>query len=102
MGKLHSTARWQRVRRQQLREHPWCAMCACHGVVEPATIADHVEPHHGDVNKFWLGELQSLCKPCHDGAKQSFESKGYRDEIGADGWPVDPKHPVNSSVRRDG
>jgi hypothetical protein len=21
----------------------------------PATICDHVEPHHGDVNKFWLG-----------------------------------------------
>jgi hypothetical protein len=32
-------------------------------IVTPATICDHVEPHHGDVNKFWLGPFQSLCKP---------------------------------------
>jgi 5-methylcytosine-specific restriction enzyme A len=28
----------------------------------PATICDHVEPHRGDVNKFWLGPFMSLCK----------------------------------------
>ena len=44
--------------------------------MEPATICDHVEPHRGDINKFWLGKLQSLCKPCHDGAKREIELNG--------------------------
>jgi 5-methylcytosine-specific restriction enzyme A len=26
----------------------------------PATICDHVEPHRGDVNTFWLGPFMSL------------------------------------------
>jgi len=94
MGRLYDKARWSRVRRQQLRAHPWCAMCWQKGLVVPATVVDHVEPHRGDVNKFWLNPLQSLCKPCHDGRKQSLEKKGYIDEIGSDGWPIDASHPA--------
>ena len=90
----YSTERWARIRRHQLLTHPLCAFCAERGVVDPATICDHVEPHHGDVNKFWLGRLQSLCKPCHDGAKKVVEQRGYRTDIGLDGWPTDPRHPV--------
>ena len=33
--------------------------------------SDHVEPHHGDVNKFWLGPFQSLCKGCHESTKRT-------------------------------
>jgi hypothetical protein len=43
----------------------------------------------------WFGELQSLCKFHHDSAKQQEEKMGYRSDIGADGWPMDPRHPVN-------
>ena len=93
-GKWYSTERWARIRRHQLREHPLCALCLERGVVEPATICDHIEPHRGDVNKFWLGPFQSLCKPCHDSAKRYVELRGYCSDIGADGWPVDPHHPV--------
>ena len=75
-------------------EHPLCAFCAERGLIVPATICDHVEPHHGDINKFWLERLQSLCKPCHDGAKKVVEQRGYRTDIGLDGWPTDPRHPV--------
>ncbi len=49
--------------------------------------------HHGDVNKFWLGELQSLCQHCHVTAKYDIETRGYRRDIGFDGWPLDPRHP---------
>lgn len=91
---FYSTARWARLRRHQLLTHPLCAFCAERGLVVPATICDHVEPHHGDINKFWLGRLQSLCKPCHDGAKKVVEQRGYRTDIGLDGWPLDPRHPI--------
>ncbi len=67
-AELYSTARWQRIRRHQLQEHPLCKYCAETGIVKPATICDHVEPHHGDVYKFWSGPFQSLCKRCHDSA----------------------------------
>lgn len=87
--------RWRRLAKRQLREHPLCAMCLARGGrVEPATIADHVEPHRGDWNRFILGALQSLCKPCHDGAKREEEARGYRTDIGEDGLPLDPKHPA--------
>jgi 5-methylcytosine-specific restriction protein A len=46
-----------------LLEHPLCAYRAEIGIVKPATICDHVEPHHGDVNKFWLGPFQMQALP---------------------------------------
>jgi len=58
--KWYSTARWARIRTHQLREHPFCAFCLKRGIVMAAEICDHVEPHHGDVNKFWLGPFQAL------------------------------------------
>jgi 5-methylcytosine-specific restriction protein A len=89
----YSTARWARIRRYQLLEHPLCKYCAERGIVTPATICDHVEPHRGDVNKFWLGPFQSLCKSCHDSTKRLVETRGFRPDIGLDGWPIDPRHP---------
>src|SRR5262245_58464266 len=41
-------------------------------------------------------ELQSLCKLRHESAKKREEARGYSTAIGADGWPVDPRHPVYS------
>jgi hypothetical protein len=61
-------------------------------IVTPATIADHVEPHHGDRHKFYHGALQSTCKACHDGDKRSIERRGYNNRIGEDGWPIDKVH----------
>jgi 5-methylcytosine-specific restriction endonuclease McrA len=77
-AELYSSARWQQIRRHQLQEHPLCKYCAETRIVEPATICDHVEPHHGDVNKFWSGPFQSLCKRCHDSAKHHVELHGAR------------------------
>jgi hypothetical protein len=39
-------------------------------IAMPATVADHVESHCRDLNKFLLGELQSLCDNCHKTIKQ--------------------------------
>src|SRR5262249_36052165 len=48
-----------------IRTSPLCVFCLARGIVTPAVIADHIEPHRGDRNKFILGPLQSLCRECH-------------------------------------
>lgn len=90
---LYDRQRWQNLRRHQLRTHPLCAFCLKQGIVTPATVADHIEPHNDDINKFWLGKLQSLCASCHSGAKQQIETQGFANGCGVDGMPLDPRHP---------
>jgi 5-methylcytosine-specific restriction protein A len=90
----YSTPKWIRRSKAQRRREPLCAECLKHGRLTPACIADHIEPHRGDVNRFWLGALQSLCGSCHSKSKQSLEVRGYSTEIGLDGFPVDRQHPA--------
>jgi hypothetical protein len=91
-------ARWKRRKRHQLKVHPLCKMCLDRGVVNPATVVDHVIPHKGNFNAFFLGDLQSLCKDHHDGAKQWEEKRGYARDIGEDGFPIDRRHPFNKQA----
>ncbi len=62
MAGSYGTARWQRLRQQQLQCEPLCAYCLKDGKTTPATIADHIIPHKGNEAAFWDNELQSLCK----------------------------------------
>lgn len=91
---LYHTRRWKRLRRHQLRISPLCSMCLRQGLAVPAAVVDHVEPHKGNLLKFWCGQLQSLCKPCHDSRKRFVDLHGYDYAVGADGWPLDNRHPV--------
>ena len=50
------------MRTHQLQLHPLCKYCAELGRVTPATIVDHIEPHKGDVNKFWLGQAAIIVR----------------------------------------
>jgi hypothetical protein len=86
--------RWRKKARHQLRIEPLCRYCKELGHICPATIADHVVPHAGDWHRFWFGDLQSLCKQCHDKWKRIEEEQGYRPGYGEDGCPLDPKHPA--------
>jgi 5-methylcytosine-specific restriction enzyme A len=95
----YRTKRWARRSRQQLRIAPLCCFCSEKGVVTPAQVADHIVPHKGNSDLFWFGALQSLCWPCHSSTKSQIENKGYHNDIGADGWPVDGRHPVYASDR---
>jgi 5-methylcytosine-specific restriction enzyme A len=90
----YSLPRWIRRAKAQRRREPLCVECLRKGLAVPADVADHIEPHKGDPNKFWLGALQSLCHQCHSRHKQSFEVRGHSLEIGLDGFPVDAKHPA--------
>jgi hypothetical protein len=91
---LYKTKRWLDLRAQQLALEPLCAMCLKEGRFTPANTCDHVEMHDGDPAKFWAGPFQSLCSHHHNSTKQGEEARGFSDEIGDDGFPVDTKnHP---------
>lgn len=93
MTRHYGKAIWQKKRADQLRRSPLCRYCEIEGRTVAAVIADHIEPHKGDINAFYGNELQSLCKRCHDSTKKKIERRGYDDRIGVDGLPVDPNHP---------
>jgi hypothetical protein len=96
----YGTAKWQRRRQHQLRTHPLCRICEeQRGLIVPAMIADHVEPHKGDYAKFAMGALQSLCYECHQADKRQSERMGYSTRIGVDGWPIDKEHHPAWKVR---
>lgn len=92
--RLYNTAEWKRLRKAQLQAEPCCCMCNDdEGRTERATIVDHKIPHRGDrVLFFDAGNLQSLCKPHHDGKKQSLEKGGTggvrKRRVGVDGLPL--------------
>ena len=92
---FYKTARWQRLRRFQLRQERLCKFCLELGIVTAANVVDHVVPHRGDWTAFVTGKLQSLCEPCHNSAKRQVELRGYRTDVGLDGYPLDPNHPFN-------
>lgn len=91
--KWYHRAPWRNRRAQQLRDKPLCERCEKRGHVVTAIDVDHVIPHKGDWFLFINGELQSLCRPCHSGDKQSEERRGYSSEVDASGVPTDPRHP---------
>lgn len=90
----YKTARWVKTARAQLRKEPFCRACAKLGIPVAAEVVDHVMPHHGNAVSFWFGPLQSLCKPCHDSGKRFEENRGFDNSIGADGYPLDARHPI--------
>ena len=94
---LYNTSKWKRLRVLQLTAHPLCKLCLERGTPTVATVVDHVVPHRGDRTLFFLGELQSLCEPCHNIEKKREEMHGFRPGVDADGWPTDPRHPANAS-----
>jgi 5-methylcytosine-specific restriction protein A len=91
---LYKSSAWLRRRAHQLRVEPTCRWCAQRGVVTAAVIADHIIPVRGDRNAFLKNELQSLCTQCHNG-KWASDKRGFRRDIGPDGFPIDERHPFN-------
>lgn len=96
---LYGSKAWAVIRTGQLLEHPLCETCKAIGLTTAATVVDHKEPHRGDPVKFYAGPFQSLCKHCHDSAKQAEEKRGHSGVVGVDGWPVDEKHPFNRETK---
>jgi hypothetical protein len=92
--RLYKGSTWKHLRKTQLTQHPLCERCRKRNRLTPATVVHHVDTHRGDLQKFYNpGNLESVCAPCHDSDALSEERLGYSSEVGADGWPMDPRHP---------
>lgn len=90
--------RWRQYREGFLAAHPLCIMCEKEGKVTAATVVDHIEDHKGNEVLFWdPANHQPLCKPHHDGDKQSETHKGFSVRVGDDGYPIDQRHPAAAS-----
>jgi 5-methylcytosine-specific restriction protein A len=65
--RLYRTARWLRLRIEQLQRCPLCVLCEREGIVRAAEVADHRDGHRGNWRaRFWdLEGLQSLCLDHH-------------------------------------
>lgn len=72
---LYNDRAWRRLRESQLKAEPLCRFCKANGRVVLATVCDHITQHKGDIEKFWQGPFQSLCKPCHDTEKAEQEGR---------------------------
>jgi len=90
---LYNTKEWKALRLAQLRAEPLCRYCLALGKTTSANVADHKKPHKGNRALFFNARnLQSLCKTCHDSAKQTLERSGVLPGCGTDGLPLDPAH----------
>jgi hypothetical protein len=98
--KLYDSTRWRKIRLAHLRAEPWCRFCLERGVHTLAQVVDHIEPHDGNLNSFYLGRKQSLCHEHHNGLKQNIEISGFSSEVDEDGWPIDEKHPSYAGQSR--
>lgn len=76
--RLYGTQAWRKKARAQLQDEPLCRMCLAEDRIAAATVADHVEPHRGDPERFWNTPLQSLCGRHHNSVKQAEERKARR------------------------
>jgi 5-methylcytosine-specific restriction endonuclease McrA len=88
---------WRKsLRPAQLRRQPLCEYCLKRELTVVAQVVDHITPHQGDWSLFRDPDnLQSLCKSCHDGAKQAQERGSLLRGCGTDGLPLDPNHTWN-------
>lgn len=75
-------------RQRRLNNEPLCRDCADKGMIEPATVPDHIVPlskggSDDDSN------IRCLCTPCH--LKRTAEQFGHKTTlaIGEDGWPIE-------------
>ena len=78
----YDSARWKHKRAAQLMAEPLCRFCAERGLTVAGSVADHVRPHRGDYDRFWGGELQTLCAPCHSSDKQRIEKANDKAKAG--------------------
>lgn len=92
---LYNDRKWRAKRLAQITAEPLCAYCLRMSLTTAATVADHVVPHRGDIDLFWTGELQSLCKLHHDSTKAREENGGWDSAADVNGFPIDPNHPAN-------
>lgn len=71
----YRTARWYALRRVVLKRDGYaCRICGRSVSGKGEAAVDHIHRHQGYERLFWdINNLQTLCTPCHSGAKQRQE-----------------------------
>src|SRR5262245_43415518 len=91
------TRKWDIEARRFRKQNPLCAMCARDGRYTLARVVDHIVPHKNNHAIMWdRTNWQSLCIDCHNRSKKQIETRGYRNEVDRNGYPIDPNHPSNA------
>jgi len=89
LGRLYKTARWKRIREQQLALQPLCEICLEAETITEANTVHHKEGgHKGDEAKFWFGPFQSLCASCHSRHGKLEDHGKTAIRFGVDGYPI--------------
>lgn len=93
----YKTPEWKALRLATfLRDVYQCRRCGAVVGKRGEATCDHIRPHRGDRALFFdPSNLQTLCKPCHDGPKQRDEARGYAEGCDLTGRTIDPGHPWN-------
>jgi 5-methylcytosine-specific restriction enzyme A len=93
-GTWYGSEMWKKRRLHQLRREPLCHECLARGRVTTAVVADHHPPHGNSWQTFRYGPLRSLCLEHHNHSARFQQRRGFLKDIGVDGYPIDPAHPV--------
>ena len=63
---LHQSGAWRKFSLTFRRANPLCEYCLAQGRVKACQEVDHIIPHKGDPELFWMdGNYQALCSDCH-------------------------------------
>lgn len=74
-------------RKRRLAAEPLCRDCLAKGIVNPATVPDHIKPlAKGGADDD--SNIRCLCHQCH--LKRTAEQFGHKTKqaIAEDGWPI--------------
>jgi hypothetical protein len=62
---------WENYSKEFLKHNQYCFSCG-----DYADVADHIEAHKGDKDKFWkLDNLMPLCHVCHNTVTRRFDMR---------------------------
>lgn len=96
--RLYDSRRWRFESKSFLRlpDHCLCVYCKSIGILQPATLVDHIKPHNNNYNLFWDHKnWQGLCSTCHSGLKRKIDHGKVLPACDTSGNPIDPNHPWN-------
>jgi hypothetical protein len=96
---FYDSPAWRKLRAQHLRLHPRC--CQCGQRTAKGMTVDHKQPRRLVPERALdPANLQTVCRPCHDGWKRHLENDDRHPMgggIGPDGFPVAARHPWNGA-----
>lgn len=63
---FYSKGTWKRLRKVFILANPLCVNCMENGIIQKATVVDHIKTIRSGGSPTDLSNLQSLCDTCHN------------------------------------